>query len=50
MNVEAKLRRLSLSNVLEHNQTLETSVLYEFSNSSTNRSAGFVSSCGSHLI
>ena len=32
MNVEAKPRRLSLSNVSEHDQTRGTSVLYDFSN------------------
>ena len=34
----------------EHDQTPETSVLYDFSNSLANRSAGFFFNCGSHLI
>ena len=31
MKIEAKPRRLSLSNVLEHDQTRGTSALYDFS-------------------
>ena len=48
MNVEAKPRRLSLLNVLEHDETPGTNVSYDFSDSWSNKRASFVFSCGTH--
>ena len=42
MNVEAKLRRLSFSNVLDHDETRGTSVSYDFSYSRANQRATFL--------
>ena len=41
MNVEAKPRHLSLSNVLDHDETRGTSVSHDFSDSWANRRVAF---------
>ena len=44
-----KRRHLFLLNVFGHDQIRGMSVSYEFSNSLANRTAGFVSNCGTDI-